>query len=98
MKKINYFAIPAITVLIAVLGNYFTFLGLDSWYINLTKPDWTPSGSFIGRMWFFLYVLITLSVLWFYNRHQSSRRFNLIITLFAINAFLNVLWTYIFLV
>ncbi len=96
MKKLNYFIIPVITIFVAVAGNYFTSLGLDSWYESLIKPEWTPSGAFIGGMWFFLYLLVTAVVLFFFNACRNSKRFNLIISLFAVNAFLNATWSYLF--
>lgn len=98
MKKIkpNYFIIPFIVFLIATVGNYFTSLGLDSWYQELIKPDWTPSGFFIGLVWTFLYLLVTFVVLVFFNRYQKEKNFRIIIFLFLFNGLLNAFWSLLF--
>ncbi len=94
--KLNYFLIPLIVFIIAVLGNYFTSQGLDPWYRNLTKPDWTPSGGFIGAVWTFLYFLVAFSVILFFNRYKKEKNFKLIIYLFILNGFLNMTWSLLF--
>ncbi len=94
--KLNYFVIPLITITVASLGSYFTSLGLNGWYETIAKPGWTPAGGFIGAMWTFLYILVTIIALGFVNRHRSAKRYTLIIILFIINAFLNAVWSLIF--
>ena len=95
--KINYIVIPLITVLVATLGSWFTSGGINSgWYSQITKPVWTPSGSFIGIVWTTIFVLSTISVLIVWNKAPHNSRFKLIIFVFIINAFLNVLWSFVF--
>lgn len=98
MKKIkpNYFIIPLITVAVALFGNYFTAQGINGWYDQLTKPEWTPSGGFIGAMWTFLYILVTAVALIAWNKFKSARHFKVIIGLFAFNAILNATWSMLF--
>lgn len=98
MKKIkpNYFIIPLITILVALFGNYFTAQSVDGWYQQLTKPEWTPSGGFIGGMWTFLYILVTATVLIFWNKFKKAKNFKLITGLFIINAILNATWSMMF--
>ncbi len=91
--KPNYIIIPLITILISVLGSWFTSQGMDGWYENLVKPEWTPDGSFIGAMWTFIYVLVTGVVLIYWNKYKDDPRFKLVIGLFILNAFLNVTWS-----
>ncbi len=94
--KPNYFIIPAITVLVALFGNYFTAQGLNGWYDQLIKPGWTPSGGFIGMMWTFIYLLVTGTVLFFWNKFKTAKNFNTIIGLFIFNAVLNATWSLLF--
>ena len=98
MKKLkpNYFIIPLVTILVALFGNYFTAQGVNGWYDGLTKPEWTPSGAFIGAMWTFLYVLVTAIVLRFWNKFKGTNNFRLIIGLFIANAVLNATWSTVF--
>ncbi len=94
--KPNYFIIPLITVSVAIFGNYFTSQGINGWYDELAKPEWTPSGSFIGAMWTFLYALVTATVIFFWNKFKKTDRFRLIIGLFIANAVLNATWSMLF--
>lgn len=98
MKKIkpNYLIIPAITILVALFGNYFTGQSVGGWYQQLAKPEWTPSGGFIGGMWTFLYLLVTAIVLVFWNKHKKAKNFKLITGLFIANAVLNATWSMLF--
>ena len=94
--KPNYVTIPLITILVALLGSFFTFLGLEAWYGGLVLPVWTPSGTLIGVVWTILYVLAAISVLIVWNKLLHDNRFMIIIALFLANAFLNVFWSYLF--
>ncbi len=94
--KLNYFTVPLVTIAVAVSGSYFTSLGLNGWYDQLSKPGWTPGGGFIGAMWTFLYILVTIVVLGFVNRHRQAGRYSIIIAFFIVNAVLNATWSLIF--
>jgi tryptophan-rich sensory protein len=98
MKKLkpNYFFIPLITILIALFGNYFTGQSVNSWYQELTKPEWTPSGAFIGGMWTLIYILTTSTVLVFWNRYKGAKNYKIIIGLFIVNGLLNATWSMLF--
>jgi translocator protein len=93
--KPNYIIIPAITVLVSRLGNWFTGQGQD-WYGTLTLPPWTPPGWFIGVMWTIIFALSTASALLVWNRAPRAERFRWAIIAFCVNAFLNVSWSYLF--
>ncbi len=94
--KLNYFLIPLITIAVAIFGNYFTSQGINGWYDELVKPEWTPPGALIGAIWTFLYALVTAVVLIFWNKFKSTDHFKLIIVLFAVNAILNATWSLLF--
>ncbi len=94
--KLNYLVIPLAVFITALLGSYFTSQGVDDWYKELTKPHWTPPGSFIGIMWTFIYVLVTLIVLSFYNKFRGEKNFKIIISVFVLNAILNATWSLLF--
>ena len=98
MKKIkpNYFIIPLVTIGVALFGNYFTSQGVNGWYDDLAKPDWTPDGAFIGAMWTFLYLLVTAIVLKFWNKFKGDKNFKIIVGLFILNALLNATWSMLF--
>ncbi len=93
--KPNYIIIPLITFLTAFLGSLSTSGGMD-WYKTISKPSWTPAGSFIGAVWTILFILATISALIIWNRLPRDDRFKWIIIIFIINAILNVGWSWLF--
>ncbi len=93
--KLNYITIPLIVILVSLTGSYFTSLGMD-WYNDLNLPSFTPPGSFIGAVWTVIFILTAVSALIFWSKRNEFKRKNLIISLFLINAFLNVFWSFLF--
>ena len=93
--KTNFLVIIAIAVGASWLGGQITAGGLD-WYQTLTLPDFRPSGSVFGTVWTVIYILTTISALIVYNRLFNIKYYHLTIFLFAINALLNVGWSFIF--
>lgn len=93
--KLNYFIIPLIIFIVAVLGSWLTGSGLD-WYKSIKLPSWTPPGSLIGAVWTIIFILSATSALIFYNLASHGSRFFWIIFLFILNTVLNVGWSYLF--
>lgn len=94
--KINYIIIPIITILVSLLGGFFTSQGISSgWYDSLNRPEFTPPGSLIGMVWTFIYILATISALIIWNG-KRNKYFLLIIFLFILNALLNAFWSFFF--
>ncbi len=94
--KTNYITIPLITLLVAFSGSYFVSRGLD-WYGALRLPVGAPDGRLIGIAWTIVYFFTTFAALIFWNA-RGKKTFSLIIILFATNAILNALWSFIFFV
>lgn len=93
--KINYFVIPLITFAVAWLGRTVTMAGMD-WYQTLTLPAFAPPGEIIGLVWAVIYTLTTIAFLLVWNRLKRGRFFWLIVLIFAFNAYVNFLWSYLF--
>jgi len=89
--KLHYFIIPAIVILVAVIGSYFTSSGME-WYKTINLPNFTPPGYIIGIVWNIIFILTTISAIIVWNNKPS----NLIIGIFLANAFLNVFWSFLF--
>ncbi|MDD4319356.1 MAG: tryptophan-rich sensory protein [Candidatus Peribacteraceae bacterium] len=103
----SYLIIPLLAFVTATVGGFFTNVGLDSWYLALPKPAWTPPGGVIGSVWTVLYILATISALIVWNNirrvsahaertKKRDARFWWIIAVFVLNAFLNAFWSYVF--
>lgn len=95
MIKPNYIIIPLITIFVSVLGSMITSSGMK-WYKTLKLPAFTPPGAAIGAVWTVIFILATISLLIVWNKFQNTEQFWIIIGLFAVNAFLNVFWSYLF--
>ncbi|MCX6741099.1 MAG: tryptophan-rich sensory protein [Candidatus Parcubacteria bacterium] len=95
--KTNYIIIPLITILVALAGSLLTGWGMG-WYHNLNLMSWTPSGMLIGMVWTILFILSTICVLIIYNKKYCGREsiFWLVMVLFAANAALNIMWSFLF--
>lgn len=78
----------------ARLGVLFTDLSVRSWYPNLVKPTWTPSGSIIGAVWTVLFALMAVAGLLVWVDNKVSRGKPLL--LFMAQLVLNVIWSALF--
>ncbi|MBX7483524.1 TspO/MBR family protein [Qipengyuania qiaonensis] len=79
---------------VAVLGATITDLG--PWYQSLEKPGWTPADPVFGIAWTLIFTLAAVAAVSTWRAAPSTRVSDTIIGLFALNGFLNVLWSLIF--
>jgi translocator protein len=91
-KPIVVAALAAVAV--AVLGALMTDLG--SWYVNLKKPSWQPPDWLFGPAWTLIFGLCAVSgyLAWRNAPNRGGR--DGVVALFALNGFLNVLWSALF--
>lgn len=84
----------AAALAVAVTGGTLTRIG--PWYHHLAKPAWTPPDPAFGAVWTAIYALTALSaaIAWRASRRTSTREW--LIGLYALNGFLNVLWSLLF--
>jgi tryptophan-rich sensory protein len=79
---------------VAILGGTLTDIG--PWYQALRKPPWQPPDWLFAPAWTLIFALAALSGLtaWRSAPSQAAREWT--IGLFALNGFLNVLWSFLF--
>lgn len=94
--KPAYIIIFTIVLIVASLGSFFSGQGLAGWYQTLALPSSTPPGWIIGIVWTIIYVLSAISAIIFWNKAPRNEKFWIIVLLFLVNAFLNILWSYLF--
>lgn len=94
--KLNFIVIPLIIFATAYYGMGYTRRGVSGWYKNLRKPSWTPSGSTIGEIWTFLYLITAFAVLWFWNVPFFGTLHYVVGATLLVNAYLNATWSKIF--
>lgn len=79
---------------VAALGTLMTDIG--PWYSGLRKPSWQPPDWLFGPVWTAIFAMCALSgyIAWRDAPNRGGR--DAVIGLFALNGFLNVLWSTIF--
>ena len=84
----------AVAALIAVVGATITDVG--PWYHGLAQPHWAPPDAAYGVAWTAIYALSALGggIGWIAMSDWREREW--LIGLFALNGFLNILWSLLF--
>lgn len=80
--------------LIAFLGA--TITDLDGWYRTLEQPGWAPPDYVYGMAWTAIFALIALAGVSAWRRAPTTQASDMLIGLFALNGFLNILWSLLF--
>lgn len=81
-------------LIVAILGATVTDLG--PWYQSLEKPDWNPPDQVFPMVWTLVYALITVSAITAWRAAPTRAASQWVISLFALNAFLNITWSILF--
>ena len=84
----------AAAVLVAIMGMLAT--DLSGWYQALNKPSWQPPDWLFGPVWTLIYALAALAAVSAWHGASDPDGRNRILTLFTLNAFLNVFWSLLF--
>jgi benzodiazapine receptor len=84
----------AAAIAVAALGGTLTDIG--PWYQNLKKPSWQPPDWLFGPAWTTIFALAVVSAVSAWRGARDRARREWIIGLFALNGFLNVLWSTLF--
>jgi translocator protein len=79
---------------VAVLGGLMTELG--TWYYGLRQPAWKPPDWLFGPAWTVIFALVAIAGLQAWERAPDRAAREWLLVLFALNAFLNVLWSLLF--
>jgi translocator protein len=78
----------------AGIGSLFTRASVNTWYLQLQRPEWTPPNWVFGPVWTCLYLMMAISAWLVWRASGASAGFAL--TLFAIQLVLNILWSILF--
>jgi len=81
-------------ILISVLG--FLATDLEGWYQTLVTPAWQPPDWLFGPIWMFIFSLSALAGVLAWHQARDANARSWILALFALNGFLNVLWSLLF--
>lgn len=79
---------------VAGLGALTTDLG--PWYYRLQKPVWQPPDWMFAPAWTLIFALAALAGILFWERSVDRSARLQVLAAFALNAFLNTLWSLLF--
>ena len=79
---------------VAGLGALTTDLG--PWYYRLHKPSWQPPDWLFGPAWTLIFAMAALAGVLYWKRSMNRSARQRILAVFALNAFLNTLWSLLF--
>jgi tryptophan-rich sensory protein len=87
-------AAAASATFVGALGALTTDIG--PWYFQLRKPSWQPPDWLFGPAWTLIFALAAVAgVLYWRSCTDRDRRLS-VLAAFALNAFLNVMWSLMF--
>lgn len=83
-----------LATMVALVGMTMTDIG--PWYDSLRQPPWAPARVAYGVAWTVIYALTAVAgvTAWLATPHRREREW--LLGLFALNGFLNVLWSTLF--
>ncbi len=82
------------SVLVASTGAVLT--NLDDWYFQLKQPGWKPPDAAFGLIWTAIFSLAAASAWLSWNAAYSHKKRVLFLSLYLVNAVLNVCWTVLY--
>ncbi len=97
MRRAWFFPIliaAAAAALVVVVGATMTMI--DPWYENLAKPHWAPPDGVYGIAWTLIFTVTALGAFTGWRAMPTAREGDTLIGLFALNCFLNIMWSLIF--
>lgn len=79
----------------AAIGGFATATAVNTWYVTLVKPSWTPPGWVFGPIWTVLYTLMAVAawLVWLKRKEMAVRSS---LQFFLVQLAMNSLWSVIF--
>ena len=79
-----------------IVGSFFTFNSIQSWYSLLVRPEIAPPNWVFGPVWIALYTLMGISLYIILIKKTSRKKLSDAKAVFIIQLALNALWSIIF--
>ncbi|TVZ52913.1 TspO/MBR family protein [Dokdonia sp. Hel_I_53] len=86
----------AICLLVGVLGALATQTTIDTWFLGLNKPVWSPPNWVFGPVWITLYIMMGVAAAIVWNKGFYHKWVKIAMYHFGFQLILNALWSIIF--
>ena len=97
MSRASFFPIliaALATAIVALMGATITVTG--PWYDHLVQPHWAPPDRVYPVAWTLIYAINVIAVVTGWQAMPGGRESEGLIALWALNGFLNILWSLLF--
>lgn len=91
-----FIVILLISFLPGILGSSVTFSSINSWYVTLNKPFFTPPNWLFGPAWSVLYILMGISAYLVYQKGIKNAKVRQGLIIYGIQLVFNGLWSFLF--
>lgn len=82
--------------LVGITSGLLSSSGVTEWFLTLHKPSWNPPSWLFGPVWTLLYCLMGIAWYFIWRSEVSVSLKRNAFSLFAIQLFLNFLWSILF--
>lgn len=89
------FSLLFLCLLTGLLGGLATSTSVDTWYVTLQKPAWTPPGPVFGPVWTVLYLMMAVAA-WLVWKERSRRPVRIPLAVFICHLPVNAAWSWLF--
>ncbi|MFH1394441.1 MAG: TspO/MBR family protein [Candidatus Micrarchaeota archaeon] len=79
-----------------IIGSFFTFDSIGSWYAYLERPSFAPPNWIFGPVWITLYALMGIAAYIVWEKGWKTQEVKFALGWFGAQLVLNALWSIIF--
>lgn len=84
-----------ISELAGVIGSFFTFDSISTWYAYINKPNFSPPNWVFGPVWTTLFALMGIALFLVWKNDNTTYK-KKAVSIFFVQLVLNTLWSIIF--
>lgn len=99
MKTINVLKLLTsliICQLAGVVGSFFTFPAISSWYTYLEKPPFNPPNWVFSPVWIIMFLFMGISLYLLWEEGLGNHSVKIALLFFSIQLILNICWSIVF--
>lgn len=79
-----------------VVGSFFTFPSISTWYTELQMPAFSPPNWLFAPVWITLFTLMGISAYLIWNKGLKNKKPKEALSIFGVQLLLNALWSFLF--